>query len=319
MARQNGAGAQLVPQRCAWAHGRTHLGCYKESKNSSRENKEIPEIDPSAINANEIVMEKSFGPWILVKRIPSSKDRGVQKGGNNKIDSGYRKNQSLSDEPSNVFGSRFNALVEEEKGDLVVGNIAHDICTLHEGKSKEIIEVNEVGTVGGKKEVIRDTKVRDSSRDKNPQIRGPKGVVCPIKNKSGHGEASKATSSSVMTSTKKIQSMQTRTDSVQARKADSGKEKEILARMKVLEKEGEGILNRFATKVYLPCKEAIALVHIQNDSIEKAVPLDILTNTIQHATRMEEDSALVLEDNSNDGKPIPGNSGSKNPTTSFSS
>ncbi|KAK7290490.1 hypothetical protein RIF29_04952 [Crotalaria pallida] len=99
---------------------------------------------------------------------------------------------------------------------------------------------------------------------------------------------------------------------MQTRKANPGIEKEILVRMKVLEKAGHRFINRMGTQVYLPSKEEIAFVHLQNASMEKSVPPDIIPDTGQQATKMEEESVIMCEDNRSEGKLIPGNSESKN-------
>ncbi|KAK7290489.1 hypothetical protein RIF29_04951 [Crotalaria pallida] len=100
-----------------------NVDIIKESEDSSQANKENTETDPSSINANENIMDKPFGPWMLVKRFARSKDHGAHKGGNNNVDSGYKISQSLSAELPKASGSRFNALTKEEITELDTGNI----------------------------------------------------------------------------------------------------------------------------------------------------------------------------------------------------
>ncbi|KAK7268383.1 hypothetical protein RIF29_21081 [Crotalaria pallida] len=118
-----------------------NVDIIKESEDSSQANKENNETDPSAINVNENVMEKPFGPWMLVKRFARNKDHGAKKGGNNKVDSGYKRSQSQSVEPPKAVGSRFIALTEEETNDLDTRNIDQGTSTLHEGEKKITVKL----------------------------------------------------------------------------------------------------------------------------------------------------------------------------------
>ncbi|KAK7268382.1 hypothetical protein RIF29_21080 [Crotalaria pallida] len=128
----------------------------------------------------------------------------------------------------------------------------------------------------------------------------------------GRGNETSVGSSPTLNNSLVTSNKQVSTDAVQTRKANTGIEKEILARMKVLEKASHGFINRMGTQVYLSSKEEIAFVHLQNESMKITVPPDIIPDTVQKATDMEEESVIICEDNRSEGKLIPGNSESKN-------
>ncbi|KAK7267066.1 hypothetical protein RIF29_19730 [Crotalaria pallida] len=266
------------------------------SENISLGNKKLPNLALDINKEKECITETPFGPWMLVRKIPRNKDREVQKEGNSKFDSGNKKGQSLILSPTNPSGSRFNALVEDDSGELVEGNISQSTDTLHEGNLKENSESTEVGPSGGKKEINKETRIRNQFGGKNPQSHGPKNVVGPVKPKMVRGEASNAGNGPKLSNNAKHLALQSKPTLLQPRSGDTKLDKGLLNLMKALEHSGADFMDRVATKVYLPSNEALALIQRQKESIKEAVPPDLSSNWVQIDTVMDKEPNPTLGD-----------------------
>ncbi|KAK7260045.1 hypothetical protein RIF29_25767 [Crotalaria pallida] len=163
----------------------------KESANvQEKKNNTNPDMNPSIDEDKEQIKENPFGPWMLVKRFPKNRERGGQKGGNSKVDHAIKKGQSVNMASSNNNGSRFNALIEINNGEVMEGITQHDTCVLHEENPKENNMVIVAGPSIEKKEIPKDFKARNLSGGKNHQNRGPKAQTSISKPKAGRGEPS---------------------------------------------------------------------------------------------------------------------------------
>ncbi|KAK7268770.1 hypothetical protein RIF29_21478 [Crotalaria pallida] len=253
-----------------------NMNGLKEGENSSAENIELPDAALSINEDRENVKENPFGPWMLVKRFPRNRERGGQKGGVSRGDLAGKKGQFMIAGSSNNSGSHFNALIENENGELIEGNIPQGTCTLHEVKQKEINEVNEVGPSG-----------RSAS---------PNAESGPL--------ASKAL---------RTPSLQQSPVPVHNPKMDAGLDKEIVSRMKMIQQEGVDFISRMATKVYLPSNEAFALIQHQNERSLKEVPPDLTLGSKQQDTTMGEELHPMIEESMRQEKAISDDSGSQIP------
>ncbi|KAK7268601.1 hypothetical protein RIF29_21302 [Crotalaria pallida] len=285
----------------------------KESEIISPGDKKIPDMSQSVNGEKEKIMENPFGPWMLVKRFPRNKERGGQRGNNSRGDSGNRNGQAVPADTPKSSGSRFNALIEEEEGNLVEGIITEEACMLHGENAKENRGVIDVGPVGSKKEVLKEIRVRNNIGGKNPQNRGPRSSSGPFKTKSRGESSNSVTTVQVLNPPKTIDTPPT-IEQTKNNKSNLGLEKEIMARMRILEKNGGDFLSRFATSVHLPSKEEIAIVHSLNIPNRKEVPPDLNSSDGHQTSIMEEDTQPMAVGGDERENVVSHDVGSKNQT-----
>ncbi|KAK7277004.1 hypothetical protein RIF29_18153 [Crotalaria pallida] len=166
------------------------VSVHEEIEIISHENHTIPEESQIANNGKDLVNENPFGPWMLVKRPPRLRDRGGQKGGGIKVNIGSKKGQPLIADSPKMSGSRFNSLVEEDNGDKIEGVNSLSTCMLHEENIKGRSVVTVVKDVEKKNEVVKEHRIRNPAGGKNPQNRGPKNTIGPVKSVSKKVETS---------------------------------------------------------------------------------------------------------------------------------
>ncbi|KAK7273064.1 hypothetical protein RIF29_14110 [Crotalaria pallida] len=184
-----------------------------------------------------------FGPWMLVKHPPRIRGRSIHNGKAGMVAAANS-------------GSRFNALINEKEEKEVVNHV-------------QIVEA-EQGTQAPKQMGLvlsptKEVRIRNPIAGKNPQPKPIKKLAFQQNQKGGPSKQS--LSSPKLQVTKSFEAHDNSPLGEDSRRRMKEKEKQILLEMKILEKQGKGLINSACSQVILPSAEATNFVQAKQNQI----------------------------------------------------
>ncbi|KAK7255045.1 hypothetical protein RIF29_28447 [Crotalaria pallida] len=225
--------------------------------------RESAPISPRKETSSGKEQSNPFGPWMLVQR-PMRRKEIILSKQNGSLAIGGTNNNNIY----YIGKGRFDAVVEEEDGDVVAAPYLEPEMKLHALVESADLrrDKKEVGQPQVNKPIStpKNLRVRNSTGRRNPQSNcGKMNLGQPIekpnrakhKQDSGPGRIVKENEAS---SSNKVQTVPPIYKGSKEYKASmKEKEKEALQLMKIYEKTKGHVLNDFATQTYLPGKETI--------------------------------------------------------------